>query len=187
MDAESFRLLRGIVERQLQRLKSVLSETPKDQRGGTYVVFVEQHLAALAARAEATAAAFEVAGAQAREVHGRKLTRYSYLLDVLCGEVFVYQNDVGRSDVPSGLLYLVDYLIEDILKASADPVIHLERANMYSTERLIDRWESLSNELGVVWNEPVEPVIFYLPGFDYQNALLSPILAHEVGHSVILP
>lgn len=186
MDAESFRLLRCIVDRQVQRLQSVLGEIPREQRGATYVTFVELHIEALIRLKDGTSADYLSSTSDLeRVVYGRKLSRIKYQLDFLYLEVFEYRNDVGRSDVPSGLLYLVDYLIVDILKASADPVIHLHGAYMYSTQRLIDRWELLNRELGVAWSEPVEPIIFNLPGLDFGNALFSPILAHEVGHSVI--
>jgi hypothetical protein len=167
-------------------LNSALSDIPKDQRGSTYITFVELHLDAIERLKESTSNDYSTSTSESEKlIYGRKLSRVKSLLDSLYYEVFVYQNDVGRRDIPSGLLYLVDYLITDILKASADPVIHLDGLYMYSTQRLISRWKVLSQELGVIWSESVEPIIFNLPGLDFGNALLSPILAHEVGHSVI--
>jgi hypothetical protein len=185
LDASSFELLRFAVEGQAQRLRSVLAALGSDQRGSTYVEFVDRHLAALESLAATTASEFAGAGAAEKTIYGRKLSRVRSLLNELHGEVFDFRNDVGRQDLPSGLLYLIDYLIEDLLKASGDPIIHLDSNYMYSTQRLIDRWRNFSRELGVGWAEPAEPVIFNLPGLDPGNALLAPVLAHEVGHSVI--
>ncbi|HSH58928.1 MAG TPA: hypothetical protein VK988_04655 [Acidimicrobiales bacterium] len=185
MDASSFELLRFSVEGQAQRLRSVLAALGRDQRGSTYVEFVDRHLAALESLAAITANDFTGASEAEKTIYGRKLSRVRSLLNELHGEVFDFRNDVGRRDLPSGLLYLIDYLIEDLLKASGDPIIHLDGNYMYSTQRLVDRWRNFSKELGVGWVEPAEPVIFNLPGLDPGNALLAPVLAHEVGHSVI--
>lgn len=185
MDADSFGLLHSVVEGHALRLRAVIDSSPKSQRGSTYLDFVELHLAAIEGLSTSTAASFAGADASARVVYGRKMMRAKQLLEILHNELFSYRLDVGRRDLQSGLLYLVDLLIEDLLKASADPVIHLDASYMYSTQRLLGRWEALSSELGVAWTQPTEPIIFNLPGLEPTNALLSPVLAHEVGHSVI--
>lgn len=185
MEANSFALLGSTVEGQLGRLRAVLTTLPKDQRGSTYLGFVDRHLVALDQLTSETQTSFQAGDDAEQEIYGRKLARIHYLLGFLHHEVFEYRADIGRRDLPPGILYLVDYLIAHLLKASADPLIHLNPMYMYSTQRLVHRWDRLSRELGLSWDGPVEPVIFNLPGLDPGNALLSPVLTHEVGHSVI--
>jgi hypothetical protein len=185
LDSDSFELLDRVVEAQVERLRSGLAHVERDQRGSTYVEFVGRHLCALDTRVSEIRADFGSADEAERTFHARKLLRIRALLNEFHGEVLDYRSDIGRKDLPSGLLHLVDYLIEDLLKASADPIIHLDSEYMYSTQRLLDRWRKISNDLGIEWTETVEPVIFNLPGLDPGNALLAPVLAHEVGHSVI--
>lgn len=186
MDAESFRLLHGVVRSQSTRLRKTLATLAENERGSTYVRFVALHLDAIDALVGTTAIDYAAAGSLAeRIVLGRKLYRLDLYLKLIHSNVFDYRRDVGRRDIPVGLLYLIDTLIADLLKASADPLVHSDGQFMYSTERILDQWEQVSASLGVTWAEPAEPVIFNLPGLDPANALLSPILAHEVGHSVI--
>lgn len=186
MDGESFSLLRRLAAGQLARVTAAIEAIAEDERGSTYVRFVKLHLEAidrLATEAEVDYAAATLDAE--REIYGRRLQRLHLMLDAIHGDVFNYRRDVGRRDLPVGLLYLIDALIDDLLKASADPLVHSDTAYMYSTVRLKTLWRRLSSALGIAWAEPTEPVIFNLPGLDPANAMLSPILAHEVGHSVL--
>lgn len=185
MDADTFGLLANAVEGERKLLRAVLDSIDPNQRGSSFADFVSRHLDAIEALASSAIAAFPSATVQAKGILGNKLTRCRGLLHNLHEELVCYQEDIGRQDLPPGLLYLIDSLIGDLLKASADPLIHLDGKYMYSTQRVLDRWKPLSTQLGVVWNEPAEPVIFNLPGLDPGNAFISPVLAHEVGHSVI--
>jgi hypothetical protein len=186
MDHQSFDLLSRVASDQLARVRSHLGSLPVDQRGSTYIRFVGLHLDAIEALLGQFAAEYVQAGTDfERTVVGRKLYRLKMFLDDVHGHVVEHRSDIGRTDLTVGVLHLVDALIEDLLKASADPVVHLGQPYMYSTIRMADQWRMLSTELGVAWTDPIEPIIFNLPGLDPTNAVLSPILAHEVGHSVI--
>lgn len=186
MDDASFALLVRVAGDQLRRLRSFLAALSAGQRGSTYIKFVGIHLEAIAGLVSQIADDYGQAGTDfERSVVGRKLYRLKIFLDDIHGNLVEHRGDIGRTDLPVGVLHIVDALIEDLLKASADPVVHLGQPYMYSTIRVADQWKKLSSELGVSWSEPVEPIIFNLPGLDPGNALLSPILAHEVGHSVI--
>ena len=62
---------------------------------------------------DVTAGNFVGANPAAKVIYGRKLSRVRYLLNVLHREIFDYRHDIGRQDLPAGLLYLVDDLIDD--------------------------------------------------------------------------
>lgn len=185
MDADTFGLLAEAVEGQAVRLRAVLDDIAPQQRGSSFAAFVRRHLEAIEQMAAAVVAAFPQAPDPATPILGNKLSRCRGMLSDLHSELVTYSGDIGRRDLPSGLLYLVDSLIDDLLMARADPLFHLDGRYMYSTQRVLDRWKPLSTQLGVVWAEPAEPVIFNLPGLDPGNAFFSPVLVHEVGHSVI--
>lgn len=186
MDTASFSLLARVVETQLGRLRRLLAFLTPDQRGSTYIKFVSHHLDAIASLIQNVEAEYGATTSDAeRIIIGRKLYRLKLFLDDIHGNVVEYKDDIGRRDLPVGLLHVIDALIEDLLKASADPIVHLGQQYMYSTIRVADQWSNMSAELGLTWSETIEPIIFNLPGLDPSNAFLSPILAHEVGHAVI--
>ena len=86
---------------------------------------------------------------------------------------------VRRDDVPIGMLVALDSAIEALLPAGADPVVHFDDAHMYST---LDLYETLSWSRG---SEPT-PVAFFVPVLNPFNALMTPLLVHEIGHTAIL-
>ena len=86
---------------------------------------------------------------------------------------------VRRTDVPIGMLVALDSAIDALLPAGADPVVHFDDAHMYST---LDLYQALS------WpreDEPT-PVAFFVPVLSPFNALMTPLLVHEIGHTAIL-
>jgi len=92
----------------------------------------------------------------------------------------MYAGDFGRNDLPVGLVHMVDALVRDLLPRGADPIIHLSPENMYSTLGVVEAAKQL-------WRltpppDP-HPVGFNLPALNPENAMLAPILAHEVGHT----
>ena len=86
---------------------------------------------------------------------------------------------VRRTDVPLGMLVALDSAIDALLPAGADPVVHFDDAHMYST---LDLYEALSWPRG---SEPT-PVAFFVPVLSPFNALMTPLLVHEIGHTAIL-
>lgn len=86
---------------------------------------------------------------------------------------------VRRADVPIGMLVAIDSAIDALLPAGADPVVHFDDAHMYSTLDLYD-WLGWPQE-----SEPT-PVAFFVPVLSPFNALMTPLLVHEVGHTAIL-
>jgi hypothetical protein len=96
-----------------------------------------------------------------------------------------YLADVGRVDLPMGLVQSIEILIESLLPEGADPVVHLDEHHMYSTLDLLSLTESVRVALGVTGEPTPAPIVFFLPGTDPNNALLLPILGHEVGHPAV--
>ena len=86
---------------------------------------------------------------------------------------------VRRTDVPIGMLVALDSAIDALLPAGADPVVHFDDAHMYST---LDLYEALRwpRETGPT------PVAFFVPVLSPFNALMTPLLVHEIGHTAIL-
>ena len=85
---------------------------------------------------------------------------------------------VRRADVPIGLLVALDAAIEALLPAGADPVVHFDDAHMYST---LDLCEALS----LSPESHSTPIAFLLPVLSPFNALMTPLLVHEIGHTAI--
>ena len=86
---------------------------------------------------------------------------------------------VSRADVPIGMLVALDSAIEALLPAGADPVVHFDDVHMYST---LDLYEALN------WPQASDPtpVAFFVPVLSPFNALMTPLLVHEIGHTAIL-
>ena len=87
---------------------------------------------------------------------------------------------VSRDDVPIGMLVALDSAIDALLPAGADPIVHLNDRHMYSTLDLyrLLRWPREKRRLA--------PVAFFVPVLSPFNALMTPLLVHEMGHSAII-
>ena len=85
---------------------------------------------------------------------------------------------VRREDVPLGLLVSLDMAIEALLPNGADPIVHFNDAHMYST---LD----LCNAMRLKTEDKLTPVVFFVPVLDPFNALMIPLLVHEIGHTAI--
>lgn len=183
MDEHGVALLDNLIANQLVRLRVGLDKAATG-RAASFLAFVAQHLGAVDSERVALVAQLQIeADPSGRRILGRRLLRIRQLLDAFHILVFLYGPDVGRRDLPVGLLHLVDALLEGMV-GSGDAVVHLDQSNMYSTGSMTVMWSPLSKELNVTYTGE-EPIVFNLPGLDPTNMLLSPILAHEVGHTVL--
>lgn len=174
---DNVRFLARLVQERAKQLQGRLP--PAEGRGSSLVSATESACRRLFSQAEALANGAPQSPAQDR-VDSRTLQRAKQQLDILYEIIATYGDDVGRSDVPVGLLYLVDELIGDLLPSGADPLLHLDNAYMYSTLALFQALSSvfLPSDFALP-----HPVAFNVPGLDPGNALFAPILAHEVGHT----
>lgn len=123
-----------------------------------------------------------------------RLLRHIDSLDLLHVEVVAYRRDIGRNDLPAGLLYAVDAIVDSVLGERIDVLIHDNTLNMYTTTDLADRGlgpllEAQENTADGDVLAPPPPwpgsdltVVLSLPGLDLANAMLPPALTHEVGH-----
>lgn len=84
---------------------------------------------------------------------------------------------VRREDVPLGLLVSLDMAIEALLPDGADPVVHFDNAHMYWT---LDLCNAMRLKI-----KDKPPVVFFVPVLDPFNALFTPLLVHEIGHTAI--
>lgn len=117
----------------------------------------------------------------------QRLERMQFSLDTLHHQMATYREAVARSDVPVGLQHLIDVLMQQIVIESGDPIVHLDANNMYSTIDLVNPMRELVGAL-VPAGDPFDgphPIAFNLPALDPNNALLAPVLAHEVAHTAV--
>jgi hypothetical protein len=110
-------------------------------------------------------------------------------MDVIHLVLATYGESVGRADVPVGLQHLIDLLMEQVVSEPGDPIVHLNSQNMYSTRDVVLLLDELLNGVGGFAPSTdyagVHPITFNLPAMDPDNALLSPVLAHEVAHTAV--
>lgn len=159
-----------------ERITALRRELPAREGHGVSLI---RGVAAACTRLEGEAAR-EASGPGELPVLLRRLHFVLGELELLHYLVAKFRSDVGRTDLPVGLLHLVDALIDDLLPDSADPILHLDDENMYST---LDVFQAAAGTLQPATQPTPHPVAFHVPGLDAGNALLSPILAHEVGHT----
>lgn len=184
MDEGSFRFLLECVSAQEKRLEALIPELPGG-RGSTYIEFVAAHVAGATAYRKDLAHRYDAANSDdERTVLGNQLLRIDFYLKEMHEAVYRFRSDAGRTDLPVGLIYLIEALMEGLDLAATDRIVHLDDYYMYSVVPLVDKWSALSAALGVVFTDPARPIVFNLPGADPANIFLSPIVAHEVGHAV---
>jgi len=173
----SLGFLGRLVEERAQRILTRLEA--KRGRGSTFAAAFSTVCEDLIAQGQAAQSGASPTGKDF-EVAVREMLRTLQQLDILYSVVAHFEADVGRRDLPVGLLYLVDELVKDLLPQSADPLIHLDDRHMYSTLPILETLPGLLKPDTVTG---IHPVAFNLPGLDPNNAMLAPILAHEVGHT----
>ena len=184
MDQDGFKLTAGRLTDRLLRIEQFL---PVDdpRRGASIFDLVRQLVSGLAVARDVVAADFQAATQQReQEVLGRKLLRLTQQSEILA-LLTPFIEDVDRQGVPLGLLQIIDVLIEALLPDGADPIVHLDARYMYSTLDLVRVVQPTLGALGVLPSAGLRPVVFFLPAGDPSNALLMPILAHEVAHAAV--
>lgn len=124
-----------------------------------------------------------------RLVVAQKLERMQTQIEITYQLLNTFRNSVGRTDVPIGLQHLLSVVLDEIVAQPADPLVHLNPARMYSTRDLVDLVDEAfmkhrAPRLSDTYDGP-HPIVFNLPALDPSNALLSPIIAHEVAHTAV--
>lgn len=96
---------------------------------------------------------------------------------------------IDRDDLPVGLHYLIDVVVREVTDERADPIIYLEPFEGYSTVDLINdiayRYEDQGGLEGADGHLGKRPIALNLPAEDPENALLAPVLVHEVTHVAV--
>jgi hypothetical protein len=183
MDQEGLDLVARRLADRLRQINQVLT-VGSHARGSSLLHIVREIAHGIERQRDEIVAAFGAASVAERRVLGRKMLRLSGISEVL-GWLTPFISDVGKQDVPLGLLQMIDALIGSLLPGGADPVIHLDARYMYSTLDILNAVEPTLTALGIATKPRVRPVIFFLPAGDPTNALLMPILAHEIGHAAV--
>lgn len=116
-----------------------------------------------------------------------KILRLIPRLEMLHVTVAQYAPMVGRRDMSVGFVHLLDVLMEEILINRSDPVVRLDTQRMYSTINITRQVDYLMDHSGSQLTPYVgdDSIAFNLPALDPENALLSPVLAHEATHSAV--
>ncbi|HWK20562.1 MAG TPA: hypothetical protein VNR37_07335 [Microbacteriaceae bacterium] len=119
----------------------------------------------------------------------QKFERLGQQLHVTYQLLNTYKDSVGRTDVPIGLQHLLGVVLQELATQPADPIVHPDPHRMYSTKDLVELLDELLTRPG---DRPFRdsytgphPIVFNLPALDPSNALLSPVIAHEVGHTAV--
>ncbi len=153
-------------------------------RGRTVVALVEEVLVAVETERDRIIGDIASASDAEADALGRRLLRL--LAHVTSFSTLTpYLADVGRCDISLGLLQTADVVVESLLPDGADAVIHLDEHHMYSTLDLRAVTKRPLAALGGTTAIDTIPLVLFVPGIDPHNALLVPILAHEVGHSAV--
>jgi hypothetical protein len=186
VDADDFRLLLSHLQAQEERLSALLDRAGTG-RGAKFLdlarlyiggsVQVREHLAIQHAAAPS---------ATSRQAIERKTLRLKDTLSFLHIWIVHFSGDVGRRDVPVGLIYIIDDLLTTMHLGDSDALVHIDDNYMYSVVAPVAKWGADFSVCAVTYTDTTNPVIFNLPGTDPNNIVLSPILAHEVGHPCIV-
>lgn len=184
MDTASLGLIESLLEDRITTIRKALPRV-ESGRGQKLVELVDALVGGVELERDAVLEALSTASdPEEGRVHARKLLR---LLTQVRGFSLLtpYLNDIGRVDLQMGLVQAIEVLIESLLPDGADPIVHLDEHHMYSTLDLISLTEPVRSALGISATPELTPVVFFLPGTDPNNALLLPLLAHEVGHAAV--
>jgi hypothetical protein len=192
---DNLEVFRAAVVARIAKLRSVVSEL-RQGRGahlGSLVLHTLERF-----DSEVSAIDFEVAEAAAvaqpeqdelLQNSSRKYERLSPQLDIVYSVLAKYRDAVNRADVPVGMQHLVGILISEILVSPGDPLINLSPENTYSTIDLVEQLDYvLRQQRGVpvkIGYDFPHPIAFNMPALDPSNALLSPLVAHEVAHTAV--
>lgn len=182
MDQDSVDLLNQLL---IDRIRSIRETVPRPPRGRGHrlVDLVQETLSALDGQRQDIVNHLGSASGDEQGALGRRLLRLLSHVGIV-GWQAPFLDDVGRRDLPVGLLQAVESLIEALLTHRVDPTVHVDEHHMYSTLDLVSATNDTLSSLDIQFEDP-RPVIFLLPMADPHNALLIPILAHEVGHAAI--
>ena len=183
MDQDSLEVVAGRLSDRLQQIETVLPRVSR-RRGAALFQLVRGITIGITSELATIKSDFIAASDDERNVLGRKAHRLLQLSEIL-GQLTPFVRDVERQDVPLGLLQMIDVLVESLLPGGADPVVHSDTRFMYSTMDLVQAVQPVLAALTVSQQLVSRPVVFFLPAGDPSNALLMPILAHEVGHAAV--
>lgn len=127
--------------------------------------------------------------AKLRATVAQKFERLGVQLHLAYTLLNTFSASIGRADVPIGLQHLLGTVLSELVSEPSDPIVHPNPIRMYSTKDLVDRLDELllpyrGSKLSDGYAGP-HPIVFNLPALDPSNALLSPIIAHEVGHTAV--
>lgn len=184
MDAHSLALLNQLIEHRVRRTQADV-DSYHEGRGHSLAILIREFLSGIDSSRATFIAQMAAASDLERDVIGRQLLRLRQSLNELDSLLLPYASDIGRRDLPVGLLYLIDALIEALLPDPTDPVVHLSDDYMYSTQGLTAALRSVLPTLGASVPGGPASVLFNIPSSESTNALLAPILAHEIGHQAV--
>lgn len=178
MDEPTLDFIRGLIKTHIENARRGL---PEGHSGRGSSLFYLNH--SLIERAESAMTYVDTALANknddaTRVYAGRTLQRTLDGVETKLPFLRPLVESVRREDIPLGLLVSLDMAIEALLPKGADPIVHFDDMHMYSTLDLCDFMRLNPN------NEPA-PVVFFVPVLDPFNALLTPLLVHEIGHIAI--
>jgi hypothetical protein len=192
MDPRSVALLDQLIANHIERLRTALP-AGEPEPGRETVRLVSRLLDRFESERSKIVAEIEAAPDNERQYLARGLERLFIDLRIFQPHLTPFVRDAGRTSNPLGLMIVVESLIATLLPNGADPVLHFEEQHQYATmdlaRSLRNLWLQLPNgqdDRDDLWDwDSSPPVVFFVPDIDPDNAMLLPILAHEVGHQAI--
>ena len=161
----SLLLTSASIRAQTSLVRSKFSDVGAGRGAGTYLA-MNQSFEDTVSRAEKCID--ELGDLESGDRRGRALSReLEQLLSDIgdhAGYATRYRDDVGRKDLPAGLLHLIDKTFLDLYGAPHFPILHFEEGT-YAVSAVGGR-----------------PLVVNLPITDPSNVLLAPVLVHEIAH-----
>ncbi|MES1169171.1 MAG: hypothetical protein ABUL47_00620, partial [Leifsonia sp.] len=195
-------LHRDLAKQKIERIRAAAERLHVARRGGnlrTLVLHALSKFDSEIAELDAELVEFEAAkkrraatAAQFNEFYENQSVKYERLhtpLGVVHRVLAKYEGSIDRPDLPVGIQHLIDVLIKQLTPTS-DPIVHLDPVDNYSTVDLIKELNGMRREDGRLdikegYEGKKRPVALNLPALDPSNALLTPLLVHEVAHSAV--
>ena len=201
--AVALELHRNLASQKIKRMRAAAGRIHAARRGGnlkTLILHTLDKFDTELSRLDEELAEFEaavergtIAEAQAAEFYENQSVKYERLhtpLGVVHRVLARYEGSIDRPDLPVGIQHLIHVLMKQLTRETCDPIVHLDPVDNYSTIDLVAELNAMKRKDGGLniedgYENHRRPVVLNLPALDPANALLTPLLVHEVAHSAV--
>jgi hypothetical protein len=196
-------LHRSLAKQKIERMRAAASRLHVARRGGNLKTLVlhalgkfDQELQRLdeeLAEFERAVEGGKTSDVQVADFYENQSVKYERLhtpLGVVHRVLAKYEGSIDRPDLPVGIQHLIHVLMKQLTRETCDPIVHLDPVDNYSTIDLVAELNEMKRRDGGLdiengYEKERRPVVLNLPALDPANALLAPLLVHEVAHSAV--